>query len=202
MSGRSCVLIQNLTSYMLDEFSDYMYYLPYPEKSFRNNMHLAIYMYMYLLFLCRLRSIATHRDHFVRRLSVCLSVRLCPSVSVRPSVCLSVCHTRIAMFRRRHMHSSECCLYLCVPWPERFREASSNHIVCQSICGAWLLLAPHAFCGNSSLCSNFNKITNQSCAASFYYIQNVSQLSIMIFSLSLIWRWETCIPIMKDSFNY
>ena len=31
------------------------------------------------LFLCRLRSIAAHRDHFVRRLSV------------RPSVCLSVC---------------------------------------------------------------------------------------------------------------
>ena len=27
-------------------------------------------------FLCRLRSIATHRDHFVRRPSVCLSVRL------------------------------------------------------------------------------------------------------------------------------
>ena len=48
--------------------------------------------------LCRLRSIATHRDHFVRR-SVC------------PSVSPSVCHTRIALFRRRHMHSSECCHY-------------------------------------------------------------------------------------------
>ena len=33
-------------------------------------------------FLCRLRSIATHMDHFVRRPSVC--------PSVRPSVCLSV----------------------------------------------------------------------------------------------------------------
>ena len=31
---------------------------------------------------------------------VCLSVRL------------SVCHTRRAMFRRRHMHSSECCHYI------------------------------------------------------------------------------------------
>ena len=31
---------------------------------------------------------------------------LCPS-----SVCLSVCHTRRAMFCRRHMHSSECCHY-------------------------------------------------------------------------------------------
>ena len=31
-------------------------------------------------FLCRLRSIATHRDHFVRRLSVCPSV--CPSVTL------------------------------------------------------------------------------------------------------------------------
>ena len=49
-------------------------------------------------FLCRLRSIATRRDHFVRRPSVCPSVCL--------FVCLSVCHTRRAMFRRRHMHSS------------------------------------------------------------------------------------------------
>ena len=31
-------------------------------------------------FLCRLRSIAAHRDHFVRHLSVCLSVR--PSVTL------------------------------------------------------------------------------------------------------------------------
>ena len=34
-------------------------------------------------FLCRLQSIAAHRDHFVRHLSV--------GPSVRPSVCLSVC---------------------------------------------------------------------------------------------------------------
>ena len=54
-------------------------------------------------FLCRLRSIATHRDHFVRRPSVRPSVCL----SVRPSVTLSK-----AMFRRRHMHSSECCHYI------------------------------------------------------------------------------------------
>ena len=54
-------------------------------------------------FLCHLRSIATHRDHFVRRLSVRLSVL--------PSVCPSVIHTLIAMFHRRHMHSSECCHY-------------------------------------------------------------------------------------------
>ena len=51
--------------------------------------------------LCRLRSIATHRDHFVRRLSVRLSVRLSHF-----SVTLSK-----AMFRRRHIHSSECCHY-------------------------------------------------------------------------------------------
>ena len=43
--------------------------------------------------LCRLRSIATHKDHFVRR----------------PSVRLS--HSHVAMFRRRHVHSSECCHY-------------------------------------------------------------------------------------------
>ena len=38
----------------------------------------------YCWFLCRLRSIATHRDHFVRRLSVCLSVRLSVRLSVTP----------------------------------------------------------------------------------------------------------------------
>ena len=48
-----------------------------------------------------LRSIATHRDHFVRRPSVRLSVRLSHF-----SVTLSK-----AMFRRRHIHSSECCHY-------------------------------------------------------------------------------------------
>ena len=57
-----------------------------------------------LQFLCRLQSIAAHRDHFVRHLSV------------RPSICLVVTlswKSRIAMFHRRHMHSSECCH--CVP---------------------------------------------------------------------------------------
>ena len=51
------------------------------------------------LFMCRLRSIATHRDHFVRRPSVC---PICPHFSVTLSK---------AMFCRRHMHSSECCHY-------------------------------------------------------------------------------------------
>ena len=56
------------------------------------------WIHMYLsTFLCRLRSIATQRDHFVHRLSVRLS---------HFSVTLSK-----AMFRRRHMHSSECCHY-------------------------------------------------------------------------------------------
>ena len=40
---------------------------------------------VYKSFLCRLWSIAAHRDHFVRGLSVCVSVRL--------SVCLSSSHT-------------------------------------------------------------------------------------------------------------
>ena len=64
--------------------------------------------------LCCLRSIVTHRDHFVRRPSICLSVR--------PSVCLSVCQTRIAMYRRRHMHSSECCHYFLLAHPSRRLE--------------------------------------------------------------------------------
>ena len=58
--------------------------------SFKHRLSFKL-RYPLILFLCRLRSIATHRDHFVRR--------------------LSVCHTPIAMFRRRHMHSSECCHY-------------------------------------------------------------------------------------------
>ena len=52
-------------------------------------------------FLCRLQSIATHREHFVCRPSVCRSVRLSHF-----SVTLSK-----AIFRRWHMHSLECCLY-------------------------------------------------------------------------------------------
>ena len=48
-------------------------------------------------FLCRMRSIAAHKDNFVR----CLSVR--------PCVCLSGSNGLLAMFRRRHMHSLECC---------------------------------------------------------------------------------------------
>ena len=53
--------------------------------------------------LCRLRSIATRRDHFVCCPSVCLPI--CPSVT------LSNVTLYKAMFRRRHMHSSECCHY-------------------------------------------------------------------------------------------
>ena len=52
---------------------------------------------------CRLRSIAAHRDHFVRRLSVHPCV--CPVVTLSWL-------SRIAMFRRWHMHSSECCHYV------------------------------------------------------------------------------------------
>ena len=71
----------------------------YIEKKIQN-------LYRYT-FLCRLRSIVTHRDHFVH-IWITLSV-VCLSVLL--SVRLSICHIRIAMFRRRHMHSSECCHY-------------------------------------------------------------------------------------------
>ena len=50
------------------------------------------FLHIQFLFLCRLRSIATHRDHFVGRLSVHLSV--CPCV------CLSGSHTFLVV-----MHS-------------------------------------------------------------------------------------------------
>ena len=49
-------------------------------EPFRYYMCLSIFKFV--SFLCRLRSIAAHRDHFVRRLSVCPSFCL----SVRPSV--------------------------------------------------------------------------------------------------------------------
>ena len=62
-------------------------------------------------FLCCLQSIATHRDQ------LCPS-SFCPLVclSVRPSVTLSK-----GIFRRRHMHSSQCCHYsnrisMCKTW--------------------------------------------------------------------------------------
>ena len=57
--------------------------------------------------LCRLRSIAVQRDHFVWSMSVCPPV--CPSVY--PVVTLSW-SSRKAVFRRRNMHSSECCHYV------------------------------------------------------------------------------------------
>ena len=40
---------------------------------YRKNVHSANAFVFLQAFLCRLRSIAAHRDHFVRRLSVCLS---------------------------------------------------------------------------------------------------------------------------------
>ena len=67
---------------------------------FRINIRIEVH------FLCHLRSIATQG-------SLCRSsVRL----SVRPSVCLSHFSVTLskAMFRRRHMHSSECCHYFCL----------------------------------------------------------------------------------------
>ena len=54
----------------------------------------------FMSFLCRLQSIVVQWDHFV-----CLSV----------CVCLFVCLSwlsHIAMFRRQHVHSSECCHYV------------------------------------------------------------------------------------------
>ena len=54
---------------------------PPPSKS-RPLIQVRLHQYFarHLWFLCRLRSIVTHRDHFVRRLSVRLSV--CPSVTL------------------------------------------------------------------------------------------------------------------------
>ena len=80
------------------------------------------------VFLCRLQSIATHRDHFVCilsiYLSVCLSVRLSHF-----SVTLSK-----AMFRRQHMHSSECCHYFYAPSLKGLPGASSIQIGHPSVC--------------------------------------------------------------------
>ena len=48
-------------------------------------------------FLCRLRSIATHTDHFVRRLSVCPSVRLSVRLSHSQSYVLQATHAFLGM---------------------------------------------------------------------------------------------------------
>ena len=78
----------------------------------------SVFLKHILFLLCRLRSIATHRYHFVCRLSVRLS---------HFSVTLSK-----DMFCRRHMHSSECCPYLC-----RLRSIATHRdylaIVCLSV---------------------------------------------------------------------
>ena len=67
-----------------------------------HSVNVEIFMWgQFFPFLCRLQSIATHRDQFVSRLTVHLSVRLSHF-----SVTLSK-----AMFRRRHINSSECCHY-------------------------------------------------------------------------------------------
>ena len=51
----------------------------YPSLTIHPNaviQSVIVVVYQWIIsFLCRLRSIATHRDHFVWRLSVCLSVR-------------------------------------------------------------------------------------------------------------------------------
>ena len=65
------------------------------------------------LFLCRLRSIATHRDHFVRRPG-CLSV--CPSV------CHSFRYTFQSYVSQANTHSPECCHYFLF----LFRAGSMN----------------------------------------------------------------------------
>ena len=44
-------------------------------QRFKDDMYEVSKLRILNVFLCRLQSIAAHRDHFVRRLSVCLSVR-------------------------------------------------------------------------------------------------------------------------------
>ena len=72
-------------------------------------IHIWIIYYLNISFLCRLRSIAAHRDHFVRRLSV------------RPSVCLLGSHTFLVV---THSYVSQAthaflgmlplCMYFCL----------------------------------------------------------------------------------------
>ena len=97
---KSCVLIL-LPYLLLDQFSPLSNRCHFPYSCFHveplllyrqlSNVFLAKSWFLPLIFLidfpflCRLRSIAAHRDHFVRRLSVCACVRAC--------VCLSDSHT-------------------------------------------------------------------------------------------------------------
>ena len=74
----------------LDQISSTATFLCDPDLDFSCSRSLNIFT----VFLCRLQSIATHRDHFVRRPSACLSVSLTVRLS-HFSVILSK-----AMFRR------------------------------------------------------------------------------------------------------
>ena len=107
--------------------------------------------------LCHLRSLAAHRDHFVRRLSVCLSICL----SVCPVVSLSW-KSRIAMFHRRHMHSLECCHYVIYGhflndktttkfghWQYLLMSGSHTFLVVRH---SYVSQATHAFIGMLPLC--------------------------------------------------
>ena len=58
------------------------------------------------LFLCRLRSIAANRDHFVRRLSVRPSVRLCVCL-LGSHIFLVVTHSNVS----QATHALSCLLY-------------------------------------------------------------------------------------------
>ena len=73
-------------------------------KTFYIEIHTESYFYCAL---CRLRSIAAHRDHFVRHLSVRLCV--CPVVTLSWWPCID-----IYMVRKRLMHTSESCHYVIV----------------------------------------------------------------------------------------
>ena len=71
-------------------------------SKWKNRATVKVFEFQSFCNLCHLRSIAAHRDHFVRHLSV--------RVSVCSVVTLSW-QSRIAMFRKQRMHSSEYCHY-------------------------------------------------------------------------------------------
>ena len=99
ISGSVSIVFQALLILALHCTLDYLNI-----RNFRENNQEKECLFFIKSFLCCLWSIVADRDHFVRHLSVRLSVRLSGSHTF-----LVVTHSYV---RRRHMHSSECCHYV------------------------------------------------------------------------------------------
>ena len=98
-------------------------------------------------FLCRLRSIAAHRDHFVRRLSVCACVCLSDSHTF-----LIVTHSYVSQATHAFLGMLPLCFHLTFPGMQRHPVDS---FTMNSLAG--FFFNPSYILGsNTILCENFS----------------------------------------------